>query len=106
MEIGLADSSIDLYLFPLLMNVPLVKISVYNKGIFNDSCERFDDKAYRLTTGGPDIRQFFRSYLTILKALLLVLFFQSLSSSLNKIRSRKNPIRLASKKLPPLGGSF
>ncbi len=65
------------------MNVPLVKISFYNKGIFNHSCKRLDDKADRLTTGGPDIQQFFRSSLTMLKALLFVLFFQSLSYPLH-----------------------
>ncbi len=62
--------------FPLLMNVPLVKIRVYNKGISNNRCERIESLAAETTKGNQNVLKTFVSPFTILKVLLLAVVFQ------------------------------
>ena len=62
--------------FPLLMNVPLVKIRVYNKGISNNRCERIESLAAETSKGNQNVLKTFVSPFTILKVLLLAVVFQ------------------------------
>jgi len=66
----------DLLLFPLLMNVPLVKIRTYNKAISNNRCARVDSRGVELSPGTHEVQQLFRSAFTILRVLSLTLLFQ------------------------------
>ncbi len=66
----------DRLVFPLLMNVSLVKIRVYKKGISNNRCKRIESFADEASKCNQNVLKTVVSPFTILKVLLLAVVFQ------------------------------